>query len=78
MLIFLTPVIYPTNIVRPSFRFLLALNPMTGVVESIRSVFEGSPINWDVVGLSLAVSVTIFLAGVFYFKLSERNFADIV
>ena len=47
MLVFLTPVIYPTTIMRPSFRYLIALNPMTGVIEAARVVFAGgSNVNW--------------------------------
>jgi len=78
MLIFLTPVIYPLNIVRPSFKYLLALNPMTGVIESVRTVFEGGVIGWDTLGISLASSIVIFIIGLNYFRATENYFADIV
>lgn len=79
MLIFLTPVIYPTNIVRPSFRYLMALNPMTGVVESIRTVIAGSnDINWLILSISSLSAILIFFVGLYYFRLTEKYFADIV
>jgi len=78
-LIFLTPVIYPTNIMRPEFRTLMALNPMTGVIESLRTVFAGSAaVNWNILGISAISSIVIFVVGLYYFRSTERFFADIV
>ena len=78
-MIFLTPVIYPTSIMRPSFRYIIALNPMTGVIEAIRTVFAGSTaVNWTILGISGAASVILFVFGLYYFKATERFFADIV
>ena len=79
MMIFLTPVIYPSSIMRPSFRYIIALNPMAGVIEAVRVVFSGSTmINWTTLGISAASTVAIFLIGLFYFKSTERFFADLV
>jgi len=79
MMIFLTPVIYPTSIMRPSFRYIIALNPMTGVIEAVRSVFAGTGItNWSILGISAASSVVLFVVGLLYFKATERFFADII
>jgi lipopolysaccharide transport system permease protein len=79
MFIFLTPVIYPTDIMRPSFRYLIALNPMTGVIEAARTVFTGSAaINWTALGISGIASVVVFIFGLYYFESTERFFADIV
>ncbi|HJY98757.1 MAG TPA: ABC transporter permease [Patescibacteria group bacterium] len=79
MLVFLTPVIYPTTIMRPSFRYLIALNPMTGVIEAARTIFAGEGVvNWPVLGISAASALLLFLIGLFYFKSTERYFADLV
>lgn len=79
MMIFLTPVIYPTSIMRPSFRYIIALNPMTGVIEAIRTVFAGSTVvNWTTLGISGVASIILFIIGLYYFKITERFFADIV
>jgi lipopolysaccharide transport system permease protein len=79
MLVFLTPVIYPTTIMRPSFRYLIALNPMTGVIEAARVVFAGgSNVNWQVLGISAISSLALFVVGLYYFKSTERFFADLV
>jgi len=79
MMIFLTPVIYPVNIMRSSFRYLIALNPMTGVINAARVVLSGgSSIDWVTLAISGGASVLFFIIGLYYFKSTERFFADIV
>jgi lipopolysaccharide transport system permease protein len=78
-LVFLTPVIYPTTIMRPQFKYLMAINPMTGVIESIRQVFSGSAaIEYDIMAISATSATIAFLIGLYYFRRTERFFADIV
>ena len=79
IMIFLTPVIYPTSIMRPSFRYIIALNPAAGVIEASRIVFSGGiNVNWVTLGISGAASVILFIIGLYYFKSTERFFADLV
>jgi lipopolysaccharide transport system permease protein len=79
MMIFLTPVIYPTSIMRPSFRYLIALNPMTGVIDAARVIFSGgSNLNWGILAISGCASMLLFIGGLYYFKSTERFFADLV
>ncbi len=79
MMIFLTPVIYPTSIMRPSFRYLIVLNPVAGVIEAARTTFSGaSSLNFVTLGISGAASVFLFIIGLYYFKSTERFFADLV
>lgn len=76
--IFVTPVIYPPSYLPSKWRYGLALNPMTGVVMGFRHAFLGSPISWSVVGLSLGMSVLLFVVGLFIFRRLEARFADII
>jgi lipopolysaccharide transport system permease protein len=79
IMIFLTPVIYPTTIMRPSFRYIIALNPMTGVIDAARVVFSGgSNLNWPILAISAGASILLFIIGLYYFKSTERFFADLV
>lgn len=79
MLLFVTPVIYPISIVGERFRWLLALNPMAGVIEAARGLlFKGGAIDGSALGLSLGVAGLLFVAGVIYFRKTEQFFADIV
>jgi len=78
ILLFLTPVIYPASIAG-KYSWLLAFNPMTGVIQTARASLLGTtPINWTLLGLSSLVCGVILIIGVVYFKKTERYFADII
>jgi lipopolysaccharide transport system permease protein len=76
--LFVTPVIYPPHYIPDHWQFLLGLNPMAGVVIGFRHALLGSPISWDVVGMSLTVSVFLFISGLLIFRRMENRFADII
>ena len=76
---FLTPVIYPVSMVPEQFRWLVALNPMGGIVDAHRAaILPDKPIEWGPLGVSAAVALALFFLGAFYFKRVERSFADII
>lgn len=79
LMIFVTPVIYPLSIVRPSFQLLLSLNPMAGVINSLRSTLVSGTIT-DPMSLliSLCMAIIFFVLGMLYFRRTERYFADIL
>ena len=78
-MLFLTPVIYPTAIVSNTNKYIMALNPMTGVIEAIRVTVAGvGNIDWLLLGLSAASAVVFFIIGLIYFRQTEAFFADIV
>jgi lipopolysaccharide transport system permease protein len=77
--LFVTPVIYPVTAIPQKFQWILYLNPMTGVINMMRSSFlNTAPINWPLTWLSIAVAIMSFVLGVIYFKSKEREFADII
>jgi lipopolysaccharide transport system permease protein len=77
--LFITPIAYPSSLVPEQWRWLYALNPMTGVVEGFRWALLGVE---TAPGLMFAVSFTVsiltLISGMFYFRRMERTFADIV
>lgn len=78
ILMYLTPVIYPSSIVGEKYQWILALNPMTGIIEAARASFFGvNPINFQLLLISVGISIALFLFGVFRFKRTERFFADL-
>lgn len=79
LLLFLTPVIYPVSLVPESLRWILQLNPMTGVIDAMRASFLGlGNVNWESLGIALAVSILCFVVGYLYLKYEERSFADVI
>lgn len=78
ILLFVTPVIYPASIAG-KWSWLLALNPMTGVIQSARAALLGTTVlNWHLLGISSIACFVVLIIGVFYFKKVERYFADIL
>jgi len=79
LLIFVTPVIYPVSIVPAKYQWILALNPMTGVLDAFRAGFMGTTaINWQALGISFVASILFFIFGLWYFLKTEKIFADII
>ena len=78
MLLFVTPVIYPPSIAG-KYSWILAMNPMTGVIKAARSAILGTtPTNWLLLAISAIVGVLLILIGVIFFKKTERFFADVI
>lgn len=79
LLIFLTPVIYPTSMIQSSDKFLFVLNPMAIVIESMRSVISGnSSIDFMTLGIATLISSVLFFSGLAFFNATEKFFADII
>lgn len=76
--LYVTPVIYPVNLVPERWQWLLYLNPMTGLVEGFRAAFLGKPFDPAGLGISLVIAVAVLIVGVAYFERVERRFADII
>jgi homopolymeric O-antigen transport system permease protein len=75
---FVSPVIYPSSLMPQRWRWLLALNPMTGIIEGFRSTLLGQPFVWNAIAYSVVFTLTILIYASFSFRRMERYFADIV
>jgi lipopolysaccharide transport system permease protein len=77
--LFVTPVGYRTDFL-PNWHDLLALNPLTGVVNAFRWCFLGNSIGFDASGLAMSLVVAALLlgTGLWYFRATERRFADVI
>lgn len=74
---FVTPVVYPLSIVPDSLRWLYSLNPMVAVVEGFRWALVGGVWPFDLLfAISLALVLVVFVGGLFYFRRTEKIFAD--
>jgi lipopolysaccharide transport system permease protein len=80
---YLTPVIYGSTLIPQRYRYLIALNPMTGVVEGFRwallgqQLAEMQPLG-TLLAISTAVSLLVLAGGIVFFRRTERSFADII
>lgn len=74
---YLSPVVYPVSMVPQKYRWALALNPMAGIIDAYRSAILGTPWEFSTLGISALVAAAVFIFALFYFKRTERRFADI-
>jgi len=75
---FATPVIYPSSLMPERWRWVLAVNPLTGIIEGFRASLLGRPVMWGALGYSAVITVLVLVYAAFYFRRTERQFADIV
>ena len=81
LLMFVSPVIFPLSLVAtkaPKLLPWLKLNPMTPVIESIRTMFFGGAVDWPGLGYTALFSLVLFAIGLAVFQRVERSFADVV
>lgn len=77
--LFMTPVIYPVSLIHGFWRYIYAANPMTSVIEGVRWGFLGTPAPpASGVAISIASSVILLLTAIYYFRRTERFFADVI
>jgi lipopolysaccharide transport system permease protein len=77
--LFLTPVAYPLSHISSRMRWLFLINPLTAIVEGFRAslVFDRAP-NWNVVYVSAAITVVVFVSAFVAFKKMDKYFADVI
>jgi lipopolysaccharide transport system permease protein len=82
IMMYVTPVIYPVKMLDkyPVVKeLMLWLNPISGVITNARAGLLGQgSVDFNVLGISLFMSLVYFVVGLYYFRSTERYFADIV
>jgi homopolymeric O-antigen transport system permease protein len=76
---YLTPVLYPASVItdrKPMLGYLLAINPMFGIIDAYRGIILGASINVPCLLISSTSALLLFVFAVFYFRKTERRFAD--
>lgn len=77
--LFVTPIAYSSDIISEKWQLLYYLNPMAGVVNGFRWALLGSGNGPDItLWISVAISILIFISGLFYFRSMEKTFADTI
>jgi lipopolysaccharide transport system permease protein len=78
--IYISPVGFSSSIVPEQWRLLYSLNPMVGVIDGFRWAILGrdAKLYWPGFILSLGIVVLLFASGMWYFRKTERTFADVI
>jgi len=75
---FVSPVVYPSSIVPPSWRGLYFVNPVAGLLDGFRAACLGQPFEWPQIAVSLGSGLVLFAVGTRYFCTIERRLADVL
>lgn len=75
---FLTPIVYPQEAIPEKWRWVLKINPMTGIVENIRSVLTGSAAAWNELYLSIGITLVLSFAAMVIFVRVQKFTADVL
>jgi lipopolysaccharide transport system permease protein len=76
--LFVSSVILPSTSVPQKWRWLLMLNPMSGIIEGYRAALFGLPFDWPALGIASALTIAVLLYAIYAFGRVERSFADII
>lgn len=78
--LFVSPVGFSSSVVPETWRLLYALNPMVAVIDGFRWGVTGTAPapGWDVILIGCAVSALLLGTGLWYFRRTERSFADVI
>ena len=76
--LFVSPVIFPSSILPEKWRWVMALNPLTGIIEGYRSSIFGRPIDWTALGISAVITLVVLVYASFSFRRMEKTFADVI
>lgn len=75
---FLTPIVYPLSVVPERWRWLMYINPLTGIVEGIRSVFTAQRFNLPALAFSSIAMFVMLIGSLHTFRRIEKSFADLL
>jgi len=79
LLLFLSPVFYPTDALPETYRWLLHLNPLTSMIEQVRTIIlYGKSPDPGEVALCLGMSGLFAWVGFAWFQKTRRGFADVM
>ena len=78
--VYLSPVGFSSSIIPAKWRLLYSLNPMVGVIDSFRWAIIGGDSDLYMPGFFLSVGLVVLLlsSGIWYFRKTERTFADVI
>jgi lipopolysaccharide transport system permease protein len=81
--LYISPVGFLSDVISEHFsdrvQLLYSLNPVVGVIDGFRwSLLTGQTMYWPGFVASVAVTMILVLTGIWYFRKTERTFADII
>ena len=78
--LFISPVGFSSQVIPENWRLVYSLNPLVGVIDGFRWSIcrSASPFYWPGFALSVVVVAFFLFLDIWYFRKTERNFADVI
>ena len=77
--LYVSPVGFSSSVVPEQWRLLYSLNPMVGVIDGFRwAILGNTTIYWPGFILSVGLVLGLLISGLWYFRQTERTFADVI
>jgi lipopolysaccharide transport system permease protein len=78
--LFISPIAFETSAVSARWRLLYSLNPLAGIIDGYRwAILRGkTPIDPQTMLVSIVITITFLVLGFWYFRRTERSFADVI
>ena len=74
-----SPVVYPISVIPEKYHLLMSINPMVGVIESVRQILFGiSSFRVEYVLIGITINFIVLVIGILIFNKVEKNFLDTV
>ena len=76
--LFISPVFYSSEWIPERWRYLFALNPVSGCLDGFRHVLFGTKLDNVSLLISISVTIVLFVTAIFVFRRMEDDFADLL
>ena len=76
--LFVSPIIYPSSLVPEEWRWMMLLNPLTGIIESFRAALFGREFHWPALTYSTVFTLLLLAYSSYTFRRMERHFAEFI
>ena len=76
--LYVSPVGFSSDIISQKWKIIYSLNPMVGIIDGFRWAFFGTQSNYLLLSIifSIVIIILILFIGIWYFRKTERTFAD--
>lgn len=79
LMMYATTVIYPLSAAPANYKWLIEINPMTGIIEAFRFGFLGQgELTFSSFGYSVGFTLVALVLGVIIFNKTEKTFVDTI
>lgn len=78
--LYISPVGFSSSIIPEKWRLLYSLNPIVGVIDGFRWAILGgnAQLYWPGLILSIFLVIAMLVSGIYYFRKTEKSFADVI